>query len=199
MDNFRPQRMKLMADFFGINETSSVLDVGGSWNNWSYLSFQPRLTILNLEDRPTNLKKDVKWIKGDARALPFKDNSFDLVYSNSVIEHLQEKDRILMALEMRRVSRCYYCQTPNYWFPIEPHFLTPFIHWLPENIRLIAIKHFSIRGILEGASTYEANVLVKPIHLLTESEMLYLFPDAHWMHEYTCGLKKSLIAVRRTS
>ena len=115
MDCFRPKRMRQMAVFFSISKTTTVLDIGGSYKNWSYLVDGPKLTLLNLGPRPENLPTHVQYVRGDARKLPFDDNSFDVVYSNSVIEHVGSKsDQMEMAKEMMRVGKGYYCQTPNY-------------------------------------------------------------------------------------
>ncbi|MEM2045934.1 MAG: class I SAM-dependent methyltransferase, partial [Candidatus Bathyarchaeia archaeon] len=61
---------------------------------------------------------DVEWIIGDARCMPFKDKSFDVVFSNSVIEHVGNyDDQKMCAEEIRRVGKCYFVQTPNFYFP----------------------------------------------------------------------------------
>ena len=123
MTCFRPKRMQRMAVFFSISKNTTVLDVGGAYKNWSYLDNTPQLTLLNLSQRPDCLPAKVQYVRGDACKLPFADKSFDVVYSNSVIEHVGGRsDQMEMAKEMMRVGKSYYCQTPNYWFPVEPHF-----------------------------------------------------------------------------
>ena len=75
---------------------------------------------------------------GDATNLSeFPDGSFDVVFSNSVIEHLQTfGNQEAMAREVRRLAPVFWVQTPNFWFPVEPHFLTPAWHWLPVAARV---------------------------------------------------------------
>ena len=76
-------------------------------------------------------------VRGDARDLPFPDQSFAYVVSNAVIEHVGGPDGARkMIAESRRVASVGYLHTtPNRWFPIEPHLMLPLIHWLPETVR----------------------------------------------------------------
>jgi SAM-dependent methyltransferase len=67
--------------------------------------------------------------------LPFLDDEFDLVYCNSVIEHVPPARREAFASELRRVGKGWLVQTPAWTFPVEPHALLPFAHWLPPRIR----------------------------------------------------------------
>lgn len=100
------------------------------------------ITLLNLPtaNRPKN-EKTFKYLEGAACDLSnHEESSFDIVHSNSVLEHIGDWSRMLLfAKEVKRVSKSYYVQTPNYWFPIESHFMIPFFHWLPKS--LIAIYH----------------------------------------------------------
>ena len=70
---------------------------------------------------------------GDAVDMPgISDGAFDVVFSNSVIEHVETyENQRRMAAEIRRVGRRYFVQTPNRHFPLEPHFLVPGFQLLP--------------------------------------------------------------------
>lgn len=85
-------------------------------------------------------------VQGDARDLPFPDDSFDYVVSNAVIEHVGGPDGARrMISESERVARVGYLHTtPNRWFPIEPHVMVPLLHWLPEQAR---VRAFSAIGL----------------------------------------------------
>jgi len=86
---FRRKRMKEFVSIFGITTNiPRVLDVGGTLFNWTLIDIQLRLTILNVTSPPNNFPDNVEWIVGDARAMPFPDKNFDVVFSNSVIEHV---------------------------------------------------------------------------------------------------------------
>jgi len=108
-----------------------ILDVGGTQIYWERMNFTGHdnvyITLLNLELAPVS-NANFSSIVGDARDLKgFEDNHFDIVFSNSVIEHLFTlQNQQKMASEVRRVGKNYFIQTPNYYFPIEPHWLFPF-------------------------------------------------------------------------
>ena len=89
---------------------------------------------------------NVDAVVGDATDLgAFADGQFDVAFSNSVIEHLFTYEaQSHMARELQRVGRAHWVQTPNFWFPIEPHFLVPAWHWLPEDARVAVLTR---RGV----------------------------------------------------
>lgn len=108
---------------------------GGQFN-WYFIVSKPKVLILNLE-KPTDFKDTAQFefVKGDATKLEYPENSFDVVYSNSVIEHLFTKEnQVRMANEIMRVGKKIYVQTPAKEFFVEPHLITPFIHWLSIKI-----------------------------------------------------------------
>ena len=72
----------------------------------------------------------------DGCALPFADRSFDLVFSNAVIEHILGPGRQRrFAEEVMRVGKSWFITTPNYWYPFESHYHLPFIQFLPNSLR----------------------------------------------------------------
>lgn len=194
---FRTRRMQQFWRRFRVTSHTRVLDVGGAPFNWSLLSRRPRLYILNLDFPNTRNCDAIRWIVANGCQLPFRDGSFDIVYSNSVIEHLRTLDKqSLFAQECQRVGIGYYVQTPNKWFPIEPHFIAPFIHWLPRWLQVYLLRNFTIRGLVARPSRTECLELLDELRLLDEGELRRLFPDADIWHERLLGLIKSLIAVR---
>ena len=109
---FRRRRMRFFYRRFEIEPGTAVLDIGGREFNWSVMPFTPRVTILNVSIQGQR-SDQFEWIIGDARKLPFPDNSFDVVYSNSVIEHLGSlEDQRRFAAECRRVGRSISCKRP---------------------------------------------------------------------------------------
>jgi ubiquinone/menaquinone biosynthesis C-methylase UbiE len=137
-------------------------------------------------------------VAGDATNLHmFADRSFDLVFSNSVIEHLFTwENQQKMAAEVQRVSKRFFIQTPNYWFPVEPHWVFPFFQYLPFPLRVFLTHNFSLGHIQKCLSKREAIEQVKEIRLLSLQEMKQLFPDASIYAEKFVGMNKSFIAYK---
>jgi SAM-dependent methyltransferase len=124
------------------------------------------------------------FVQADAAdRLPFEDGAFDFAYSNSVIEHIAPAERARFASEIRRVARGWWVQTPAYGFPVEPHALLPFAHWLPVSLR----RRYWRLGV---AGEWEE------IELMRRRELLELFgPEV--LPEKIGPLTKSWVAVRR--
>jgi SAM-dependent methyltransferase len=185
---------------FAITPETLVLDLGGTAMNWDYLTILPRLVILNTE-RERRDTEGVSWVAGDGCTLPFPDGAFDIVFSNSVIEHVGSAERqAQFAREIARVGRSFWVQTPNRWFPVEPHLLTPFLHWLPVGLQAWIARRFTIwqwvtRPAPDRRDFYIEHFLAD-IRLLSPSEMRRLFSGARLIRERFLGLTKSLVAVR---
>jgi hypothetical protein len=181
---------------FGIDAETTVLDIGGREFNWTLMPFVPRVTILNLSIQGER-SGQFEWIVGDARELPFPDHSFDVVYSNSVIEHLGTfDDQRRFAAECRRVGRSYFVQTPNQNFPIEPHLLTPFIHWLPVAWRSRLLRNFTLWGWITRPDEDARARYLRTTRMLTRAEFQSLFPEAEIEHEHLLGMAKCFVAVK---
>ncbi|MBC7226448.1 MAG: class I SAM-dependent methyltransferase [Thermoflexales bacterium] len=195
--HFRSRRMQDFYRRFQITPATRVLDVGGTGFNWSLCPFRPNLTLLNI--RPPREKEEGigQWIIADARHLPFKDCAFEVVYSNSVIEHLGTWDNMRqMASEIRRVGIRYFVQTPNRRFPIEPHLLTPFVHWFPKWLQRRLLRNFTLWGLVTHPTPQDCENFLREVRLLDEEELQRLFPDAEIRRERFLGLSKSLTALK---
>ena len=194
--HFRRKRQRWLESEFG--ECRSVLDLGGRAEMWNRCDLGDHITLLNLEDAPHNLGSKFTYIHGDGKHTGYCDASFDLAFSNSVIEHVGDfADQRRFASEMLRLGRRIYCQTPNKWFPIEPHFLGLCVHWLPRKW----FGHFVDRYLTLHGWRYKPNAeasaaLIGSIRLLTRSEFQQLFSGCQIKTERFLGLPKSFVAWR---
>ncbi|MEZ5922093.1 MAG: class I SAM-dependent methyltransferase [Parvularculaceae bacterium] len=179
-----------------------IADLGGTKYYWEiaeeFIARRPvEITLINPKEAQESSGK-FRFLAGDATDLTILDDmSFDLVHSNSVIEHVGDwKDMAAMAANIRRLAPRYYVQTPNFWFPYEPHFRCLFIHWLPEQIRYRLVKRFAL-GFADSKKTVAAAMeRVQSARLIDAGQMGALFPDAEMERERVFGLTKSLIAIR---
>jgi hypothetical protein len=135
-------------------------------------------------------------VAGDARAMPeFADAEFDVVFSNSVIEHVGGlEDQRRMAEEIQRVGRRFFVQTPNRRFPIEPHTVFPLFQFLPLAARVSLVRRFQLGWIPRTPDARAARGRICSIRLLTRAEFGELFPGATIHRERVCGLTKSFVA-----
>jgi SAM-dependent methyltransferase len=176
-------RARRHADFFALTRLrpgARVLDLG--CGQIGLRAAEPQLEIAGVDLQP---RPDYPgpFVQADAaEGLPFADGEFDLVYCSSVIEHVPPPRREAFAGELRRVGRGFYVQTPAFSFPIEPHALLPFAHWLPVRLR----KPYWRLG---AAREWEE------ISLLRRGEMERLF-GAHALPERIGPLVKSWVCVQ---
>jgi ubiquinone/menaquinone biosynthesis C-methylase UbiE len=176
----------------------SILDVGGTQEYWSKMGFNNpdiQITLLNLKEQHVT-GESFKSVAGDATNMKeFSNKSFDIVFSNSVIEHLFTRSQQLkMANEVTRVGKFYYIQTPNFFFPIEPHFLFPGFQFLPFSLRVFMINKFSLGHIPRKKLKNDAITQINEIKLLATTDMKELFPDATIWKEKLFGMTKSIVA-----
>ena len=173
-----------------------ILDIGGTEDYWNSMGLNLgnniEIVLLNL------YKIEVKGagffsIKGDACNLEgMADKSFDLVFSNSVIEHLFSiQNQQKMANEVMRVGKNYYIQTPNKFFPIEPHWVFPFFQFLPFGLKVYLTKNFNLGHIPKAKNKQEAIDLVNEVNLLSKKELESLFSESRLFIEKFIGFDKS--------
>lgn len=187
---FRRRRFENFLNKIMPTTHDKILDVGGYPRTWNIIDHDLNITIYNLNNIESSPR--YSYIQGDARDMPFADNEFDIVFSNSVIEHLGSKeDQTLFAKEVMRVGNKYWVQTPAYEFFIEPHYIAPFIHWLPKKYARMLIPYFSIRAIMTKLNKEEIEQMLSEIRLLKENEFIELFPHGKIYYEKFLLMVKS--------
>jgi hypothetical protein len=171
-----------------------VIDLGGTSSIWANIDIPLDVTIVNLPGEITN-KADINghnvvYVEGDATALEYPDDSFDIVFSNSVIEHVGDHDRRKrFAHEARRLAPLYCIQTPSVHFPLEAHTGLPYWWAYPDSVK----EWFHRRW---GNTRPEWNDMILGTTYVSKSELRSLFPDALVMTERVLGIPKSYTAFR---
>jgi hypothetical protein len=177
-----------------------VLDLGGTRSYWSHLGAlgtgEFEITTVNIQGVESE-EEGFRSLVGDVSNLEWLGESrFDMVHSNSVIEHLFTMDRqVQMAELIRSLGLPYWVQCPSYWTPMEPHFHVPGWQFLPKSLRyaLIQRRACGMRG--PARDPEHARRLVDEIRLLKRRELQALFPEARIRAEWIGPFQKSLIAI----
>lgn len=192
----RKRRMYIFEKFYEEDvlkssvKKQSILDIGGTLSFWQSMDFKyidkVSITLLNVEKiEIPNFVKNISSVVGDARDLKeYADKQFDLVFSNSVIEHVGSfKNQRQMAEKMMRVGKHFYIQTPNRYFIMEPHFLFPFFQHFPVKMKAYLIKKHQLGHYSKAKTDEEAMEIASSIRLMTKRELKKLFPDAKIWNE----------------
>jgi hypothetical protein len=95
---------------------------------------------------------------------------------------------------VQRVARAYYVQTPNRWFPIEPHLMAPFIHYLPRRWQR-PLYPLTPWALLNSPDLATLDRQFRELRLLTAAQLRRLFPEARILTERAAGFAKSFVAL----
>jgi hypothetical protein len=174
-----------------------LLDVGGTqrfWETMQYAGDDMQVVLLNVFDSPVSLPNFTS-LKGDARDMrQFADGEFDVVFSNSVIEHVGDfANQQRMAREIQRVGRRYFVQTPSRYFPIEPHFLYPYFQFWPMPLKVAMLSRGDVGWWKRIPDPAAARAELESIQLLSARQVRALFPGGTLYREKLAGLTKSYI------
>jgi len=175
----RRRKLELFLDELQPTQDTSILDAGadelgfgegdgcGTLNFFEELYPWPRqITALGLQGGAAFRARypHIRYVQGDACALPFADGEFDIVFSNAVLEHVGDRARqLLFVSEALRVGRRVFLTTPNRRFPVEVHTRLPLVHWLPDRL---AHRAYETTG----------KAFAKDVHLLSKRSLESLFP-----------------------
>jgi SAM-dependent methyltransferase len=198
---FRRRRMSKFAEIVKIRPGARVLDLGGAPAIWEHVSVPLKITLLNLPGSlspgefeilksPHLRHHTFHVIEGDAcNVEQFGDHCFDLVFSNSVIEHVGPPPKQAeFAHEVLRLGKSYWVQTPSKWFPIEVHSGVLFYWFYPEWLRAALMKSWRKRLPAWWADYMDTT------RVLSRRRMAELFPNGRTRVDYFFGFPKSYVS-----
>ena len=205
VNQFRQKRFELLKNDIEKliqKDHFKILDIGGDIQYWKNIGWQHpacKIHLLNLYESkvPENETHQFSSSVGNGLSLEYKKGEVDLIFSNSVIEHVGSyANQQIFAGEVRRVSDKYIVQTPSIWFPLEPHSLIPLFQFLPHPIRALLIMTFNI-NYFPKAKTYKEAIKVSHSTLMfTHKRFKQLFPEAEIQVERFLGIPKSYTAIK---
>lgn len=204
-ERFRSRRNKLLSDWIADMNAPRVLDVGGHpafWRTVPNANLASAIDIVNSEAGEHASVEEMKSEEllpnmtvgfGDATSLRYGDAEYDLVVCNAVLEHVSGwSNAEAAARELVRVGKHGWVQVPAYEFPLEVHYMRPFVHWFAEPTRAWLLRHSGKRFRRFDEKGFRELFLF--VQLLTRREMAYLFPSAEIGCERFLGFRKSHIA-----
>lgn len=194
----RQKRFQEFMRLMGPAETDRIVDVGVTdtpWRSGNFLEanypWPQRITAVALKPMPAFQHQfpQVDFVVADGRALPLEDGAFDIGFSNAVVEHVGSRDQQAAFVgELLRTCRRVFIATPNALFPVDPHTLLPFIHWLSPRFRYPLLRLFR-----QGRWARE-----EMLNPLSAGALLSLFPkdaNVRLVRQRLFGLTTVLIAV----
>ena len=200
---FRNKRFSRFLTELNPQAKEKIIDLGGEPEFWKKSAIELKVHCVNLDKLEFDQDEYVARIKtsaGDCCDLVNeKDNSYDIVFSNSVIEHVGDlKRQKLFARTALRLGQKLWIQTPSKFFPIEPHWFALLIHWFPRKYQYSLFRLFALRQRFAGVklSKEEIKAQVDDVRLMTKSELKEMFPGCRIITERFFLLPKSYIVVR---
>lgn len=180
-----------------------VLDLGGTPDFWRSVPVRPKfVTTLNLDDKYNPTEPWLEHIVADACEMTSLDlcrGGYDVVVSNSLIEHVGGyRQRQAFARVVMAAAPAYWVQTPDRYFPIEPHYVAPGFQFLPVRVRAEGIRRWPLAHE-RVYTTPEALAQALMIELISATELRHLFPDCTIWHERLGGISKSIVAISNSS
>lgn len=190
----RQRRMQRMIELVRLPNHARVIDLGGTSYNWQLVNHSCSVTLVNLPGADEKHSDDPRYtyLEADACDLRsiFADRSFDMVFSNSTIEHVGSENRQEdFAREVRRLGTGYWIQTPSSKCIVEIHTGVPFYWHLPTPV--IGQLHASWKSRLPGWFK-----MISETRVLSRERMLELFPDADLYVERVATFEKSYSVYR---
>lgn len=193
-DRMRARRTARFVQALNLTGGERVIDLGGAPGIWRAMKPALKIVMVNLPGAITpdpHSHHDITYVEGDACNLPdYPDGSFDIAFSNSVIEHVGgPENRAALAREARRLAPRFWVQTPSIWFPMEAHTYLPFWWFYPPFVKRAFIRRWR-RTLPAWCEMIEGTTV------LPKAEVRALFPDAEIWTERLLGIPKSYMAMQ---
>lgn len=196
----RSRRWEWFTETFSDVKSMSVIDLGGTVDAWLRAPVRPgALHIVNLEPEVADVPDWVRVSQADACNLPAQitDGQYDLVFSNSVVEHVGgHAQRQRFAQTVRSLADRHWVQTPYRYFPVEPHWLFPGFQFLPLAVRAEISSRWPLAHS-PASNRAEGIQQAISVELVSRTEMAFYFPDSMILSERILGMPKSLIAIKK--
>lgn len=147
-----------------VQPSDTILDVGvtsdqtyGSSNYVeAWYPHKEKITACGIDDASflERLYPGMRFMRADGLNLPFGDQSFDVVHSSAVLEHVGSfGNQARFVSECARVARrALFLTTPNRWFPVEFHTVLPLVHWLPKPVFRALMRQAGLSFFAEEAN-----------------------------------------------
>ena len=187
-------------DVEGVSEVN-ICDLGGTnryWRGFPFDSFSDvkfKITLINIEEKKFAEPLDIPNVTlvskiGDAcNMTDTADGQYHLSHSNSVIEHVGNWSQIKkFAAESKRIGKYHFIQTPNFWFPIEPHYVLPVIQFMPRPWHTRMVEFFKKKDFDKATAKFD------DARMLSKRELKFLFAESKFIKEKFILLNKSFIA-----
>lgn len=155
VEAFALPKVDIIASLIGLNENTSVLDVGCGNGFFTHYFAQktPHVVGMDLSQYMLGMNSHDKLVRGRAEELPFDDKSFDLVFCSNLLHHVENPVDVVK--EMVRVSKRFVSLS-------EPNARNPFMY-------LFSYMKKEERGALKFTPDYLESVAhnagLREIHL----------------------------------
>jgi hypothetical protein len=199
----RAERWEVLLRHFPKLESMRIVDLGGTVETWQRAPVRPaHVTVVNLIQPGESEDPSIRAVTGDAcasratLAAAGADDQYDLVFSNSLIEHVGgHAQRAALAREVHALAPRHWVQTPYRYFPVEPHWIFPLMQFLPAAARARAAAAWPLANVRPD-SVADAMAEVQWVELIGIAELRAYFPGSEICKEKIGGLIKSITAVQ---
>lgn len=203
-NQFRAKRFRYFLDLIeGLPKPVKILDIGGTQLFWERMKFTSPddvyIILLNNEPVKTTLP-NFTFVHGSASEIDLiPNNNYDIIFSNSVIEHAGNfSKQKKMADGITGTGKKFYIQTPNFYFPLEPHFLFLFFQFLPKKFKIFLLRHFNLGWYEKQCDKQSAERTADSVNLVKFKELKVLFPNSKIIREKFFFLTKSFIVLNNS-